>query len=353
MVRKENWGLVVGLVGALLLGGTLAGFLVTSANSTRASEQVLTTLHRLQIQKAQGQAPRPDQLQATRGAAVWQAMSMLQLVTEAELEAFWTTGAGLEVVTDKLSGFLARQRQIENLVDYFLVAGLSAGLIGTLLLVRLNRARRSAEIQLRRHHQELLVTVEEEKKALSRDLHDTVVQDLAAAKMFLSQPADAELVALARGCLDQALTQVRQVALGLRPPSLDRLGFTASLGELVEAVSSLSGVVMGLTLPDDRARGLVDGVSDMVAINLYRSVQEALRNAVKHSGGTRVDVALAVNGRRLFLTVTDNGVETAPTPEGRGLGLVGLGERARLMGAHFSRTAVPGEGTRLEWVVTL
>ena len=145
----------------------------------------------------------------------------------------------------------------------------------------------------------------------------------------------------------EALAEVRQIAYDLRPFLIDRIGLTKSVDALVRRVADSTDVKVVASLAD------VDGVLPAGdEISLYRIVQEALGNAIKHAGATEIDVAVRRENGSIALSVRDNGrgftpADGARAPGTSGFGLVGMAERARLLHAGLTIRSAPGEGTTI------
>jgi two-component system, NarL family, sensor histidine kinase UhpB len=198
---------------------------------------------------------------------------------------------------------------------------------------------------------------EEERRRISRELHDETAQGLAAllvrlriARAAPEEERDRHLEEMRRE-IGNALEGVRRFARGLRPPALDELGlfpalesFTRSVQEVSEATISLTGEV---------GEGEIDGE---VELAVYRIVQEAVSNALRHSGATRIAVELARADAALHATVRDNG-RGFPVPaaftDGSGLGLFGMQERAAYVGGTVEIESEAGAGTTVTAIVPL
>jgi signal transduction histidine kinase len=205
--------------------------------------------------------------------------------------------------------------------------------------------------EMRELSQRLVATQEEERRHLSRELHDHVGQVLTALRMELgridrARPASdarvAGAVAEAKRLVDTMFRTVRDLALGLRPSMLDDLGLRAALEWLVRDVSRRSGIDVEV-----RIEGAVDTLPDGYQTCVYRAIQEALTNAVRHARtkAARVDVVAAADGLRI--SVADNGVGFDTSRPPQGLGLRGIEERVRDLGGRLSIRSAPGQGTAL------
>ncbi len=217
-------------------------------------------------------------------------------------------------------------------------------------------ARRVAQ---RQHLHAVLRAQEAERSRVARELHDTVAQDLAALRLEIERLASHDIVepsGLARleRSAQEMLETVRRILLDLRPTVLESLGFVPALQWLVEGVGAREGVVARLIL--DLEPSVV--LPDEVATGLFRVAQEALKNAVRHGAAEHIFVTLGGDEQEVTLDVEDDGggfepAAVGPEPSGRGFGLMGMRERARLLGGEASITSAPGEGTvvsiRVPW----
>ena len=225
------------------------------------------------------------------------------------------------------------------------------GILGVLWLWE-DRIRKDQQKLLQESYQHSLLTIEAERGNLARELHDTVAQELAALKIILYQiPVLPEVKDRLHGILDRAQGQLRQVALGLRPPLLDTLGLLEALKYLSDTFTLRSGIQVSLLISSGDST-LIKGDR---AMNLYRVVQEALMNAWKHSHALRVNIQGRFESEKLFLDISDNGTgmdkdawESLESTSN--FGLAGMKERIQLLGGCFTFTSTKGSGTviRLE-----
>lgn len=212
--------------------------------------------------------------------------------------------------------------------------------------------RRLREVAARSMH-----AAEEERLRISRDLHDGVAQALAAMRVRLrlarsaSKPEDQDgaLSALSVD-LGEAIDELRRIALGLRPPALDLLG----LGSAVESLARSVGETTRLDVDVHAAVAAGRRLTPDGELALYRILQEALTNVVRHAAATRVEVRLADEGGSLVLTVADDGHGFAARERMAGpggLGLLGMQERAAYVGGSVEIVSEPGAGTRVRVVI--
>ncbi len=198
----------------------------------------------------------------------------------------------------------------------------------------------------------LLTAQDDERRRISRELHDDVNQRLAMltldveslqAGLSRSQRETAERLGVIRDRLVELSDDVHGLAYGLHPSVLDHLGLKAALHSHVADLQRHESIRIGLHVGDSLERLPAD-----VAACLYRVAQAALRNVVKHAHASRatVEVRRAEGGVRL--SVSDDGVGFAgPTRSSEGLGIVGMQERVRLVGGRFALTSQVGEGSSL------
>ena len=199
--------------------------------------------------------------------------------------------------------------------------------------------------------------LEEEAKRIAHVLHDDASQILAVAYLELADiireaPAPvAERVHVVVRHLDEVREQIRRLSHELRPLILDQLGIVPALNFLANGVMKRSGLEIVIT-GDTGGRQ-----SQAIETVLYRTVQEALNNVVRHAEATRVDVKVWVENEAIHCVVRDNGIGFE-VPEDRkrmyrGLGLVGIHERVGALHGECQLSSVPGEGTELQVVIPL
>ena len=208
-----------------------------------------------------------------------------------------------------------------------------------------------AERQLRELSQQLVAAQEEERRKLSRELHDHVGQMLTALRMELGRiervgkAANAALgttVAECRQLVDNMVHTVRDLALGLRPSMLDDFGLQPALEWLARDFTRRSHVPVELVVS-----GSLDDLGDQHRTAAYRIVQEALTNCVRHAKATHITVNLKSEPDALSVSVGDNGVGLDPRRRDTGFGLRGIEERVRELGGSLQLSSVPGKGATL------
>ncbi|HMF92783.1 MAG TPA: two-component regulator propeller domain-containing protein [Vicinamibacterales bacterium] len=201
---------------------------------------------------------------------------------------------------------------------------------------------------------QLIETQEKERSRIAAELHDGLGQTLAVlrnqALVGLKSPENhsralEQLAEIAKGALG-AIGEVRAIAYDLRPLQIDRLGLTGAVETMMTTVAQSSNVEMTASIDS------VDGALPYDAqILVYRIVQECLSNIVKHSAATSARIALRAERDWIRVEVTDNGKGFSaatlerPGHSGRGFGLLGIAERARILRAKLTVTSEPGKGT--------
>lgn len=213
------------------------------------------------------------------------------------------------------------------------------------------RAAQEAERRMRELSQQLVATQEEERKKLSRELHDHVGQVLTALRMELGSidrlraPNDAPLAAAvveSRTLVDNMVRTVRDLALGLRPSMLDDLGLQPALEWHVRDFTRRCALAVDLHVKGDLAN-----LPDPYATCVYRIVQEALTNCVRHASASTIRVTVTGTEDSLAVVIVDDGVGIPAERRKSGLGLRGIEERVRDLSGTLDIHSTPGVGTSL------
>lgn len=188
--------------------------------------------------------------------------------------------------------------------------------------------------------------VEAERRHLAREVHDQIGQVFTAIRLIAgSLPRDAfppgQEAALAQA-LDLGIASARRVTAELRPPLLDDLGLAAALKHYADGVAAQSGIACGASLAAD------DRLSAEQALTLYRIVQEAVTNSLRHAGARAIEISGREVGEEYLLDIKDDGGGLGDNPPRPGaLGLTGMRERAALLGGHCEVATDAGGGTRV------
>lgn len=198
---------------------------------------------------------------------------------------------------------------------------------------------------------EELATIQERNR-LARELHDSVTQALYSLTLY-AEAASRELSAGDLGVVgkhldelrftsQQALQEMRLLIFELQPPILDRDGLVIALQERLEAVESRTGIETEIDL------NLEQRLPPKLEAGLYGIAREALNNILKHAQATRIRVSLSELNDRVVFEIEDNGIGIVDNGPGGGMGIKGMRERAKQIGASLALSALDEGGTLLQ-----
>jgi len=214
------------------------------------------------------------------------------------------------------------------------------------------RAQRRVVALHRSYLQRLVRAHEEERSRIARDVHDDAVQRLTVIGRELEllqhdgEPLGDDRVRHIGGIQGEVrdlADALRQLAHQLHPAALEHAGLNVALRQLADETTRAHGVNVRVQLPDREL-----SLSQDVRLALFRIAQEALSNAVRHARTDEVSIRLKDDGAGAELEVEDSGVGFDQRAIGhRGIGLVGIEERARLAGGNAWVMSAPGQGTRV------
>jgi signal transduction histidine kinase len=248
-------------------------------------------------------------------------------------------GLGVLAALDRLSDGPEFSAEDERLMTAFATSAATAG--ATARDVTAEGMRRSLE------------AAERERSRWARELHDQTLQDLAGLKVLLSGARRAKEREQVDRILEQAIEHVqlgvdglRALVTELRPPALDELGTAPALRTLIDRTSATAGLVIELDVDLAYEQGRADTRhAPELESTMYRLVQEALTNIVKHADASRVTVAVIEDDATVGLTVTDDGAGFQTDAANEGFGLIGMRERVTLLGGELDFDSKPGAGT--------
>ncbi len=257
---------------------------------------------------------------------------------------WWVANEGAQPYETSLGYFWA----VVNREFYFGVV------VVAVTVVRNKQEADAAHIQMleerRRLEQDIVAVSEHEQQRIGQDLHDGLCQHLAAigcAARVLAEDLQAQKVSEARDAvmieesIQQAVLEARNLARGIFPVHVDRSGLAAALVDLGKMMHRLTGIAIVV-------KDCVDVPLDApeVSMHLYRIAQEAVANAVKHSGASEITVAMKLSGGELELRVADNGSGMpSPRMRGEGMGLRTMRYRAQAIPANLEITPRSAGGT--------
>ncbi len=219
-------------------------------------------------------------------------------------------------------------------------------------------ARKASEERIHKLSQQLMQAHEEERQMISRELHDTVAQDLSAAKMACDlilgdllngRIPETQRINKISGALQKSIVGVRNMAYDLRPPELKELGIVETIYRFCEDFTRMWGVPV-----DFQSAGFKNLKLDVgIQINLYRLVQEGLTNIRKHAAASRVTLKLVAAFPNIILRLEDNGQgfdvqkRMASTDQEKRMGLRSMQERIALLNGEMNVQSKPGHGTKV------
>jgi len=213
--------------------------------------------------------------------------------------------------------------------------------------------KKEKERQLELSH--LLIDLQEkERKRIAAELHDSIGQDILIMKNYAllglrskkSMAKMAEQLQEISSFASQTLEDIRKISQNLRPVLLDRLGLTESLKHLVGTIAAVTSIKALASIAD------VDNLFDKESeINLFRLIQEALNNVIKHSQATEAEVKIIKDDTMVHVVIADNGKGMAARESEKkvfeGLGLIVMEERVKMLKGTWHHTSTAGSGTTI------
>jgi signal transduction histidine kinase len=201
---------------------------------------------------------------------------------------------------------------------------------------------------------QLLRVQDDERRRISRELHDGLGQNLIAAKMiadsFSTKPPTQEVITQLNSILEGTVSSVRSMSYLLYPPLLDEIGLTSAAEWLIDGLSKRSDILVKLEIGGAKRR-LPPGVE----VTLFRILQESLANIQRHARASKADIFLNFEADRVLLRICDHGVgitaeklrELEERASYAGIGLAGMKQRAQEQGGTF-RLSSSSSGTTIE-----
>jgi signal transduction histidine kinase len=205
---------------------------------------------------------------------------------------------------------------------------------------------------------ETIEAAEQERRRWARELHDETLQGLGALRLLLSTARGsgsdgrlADAVDRALEQLDIEISNLRGLVTELRPASLDEIGLAAAVQALVERTTANESLRVDATIDLARERGDADARTRLapdLESTVYRLVQEGLHNIVRHAAASRVAIAITEQEGSMRVCIQDDGTGFDPEQPVSGFGLLGMHERADLLGGTITVESSPGAGTTVE-----
>jgi signal transduction histidine kinase len=221
----------------------------------------------------------------------------------------------------------------------------------TALALRAWRDKTARERALAALVEQVVAAQEEERRRVAYDVHDGVAQLVVSAKQHIDTATDlwstapgraAGEMAIAADRLGQAIAETRRILAALRPLAVEAAGLAGAARRSLDDVARDTGWSVSLVENLGGVR-----LPPTIEAAAFRILQEALSNARKHAGTTRIEVTLAREADRFRLDVRDHGVGLVEPRAARGFGLASMQERARLLGGSCVVGPAPGGGTRV------
>ena len=244
------------------------------------------------------------------------------------------------------------------LVSLALLAGVLMSLICGWYILRLERQARQryqalalSRLELEGLSARLVEAQEEERRSISRELHDEVGQSLGALLVEVGQlsklvPADDRVtqaqITHIKSVAETAVKSIRDIALLLRPPMLDDLGLIPALEWQAREISRRSDMEVEV-----HSEKVSEDLGDETKVTVYRLVQEALNNAATHAAAKNAKVTVAQVSDKITIEITDDGHGFDPKRQ-RGMGILGMEERVRRLGGTLTIESAPGKGTTVK-----
>ncbi len=298
---------------------------------------------------------QPDRQQAVREQMMLRRAYILQVSRDV---SSWNDRKLGEVTQSLTTSFQNVQTRLVSMVALSLFAGLLLSMIGGVYILRLERQGRRRYDALMASRQELealssrLVDAqEEERRNISRELHDEVGQTLGALLVDLGQlsklvpPEDGlvqKQIERIKSVAETAVKSIRDMALLLRPPMLDDLGLVPALEWQGREISRRGDMEV-----DVQSENISEKLADEIKVCVYRLVQEALNNAVTHSGAKHAKVAVKQDNDKISVEVSDDGKGFA-ADRVRGMGILGMEERVKRLSGSLTIHSEPGKGTTVK-----
>ncbi|MCR4393721.1 MAG: GAF domain-containing sensor histidine kinase [Dehalococcoidales bacterium] len=230
--------------------------------------------------------------------------------------------------------------------------------------IRLNSELKDTKRSYRELFGKVLMSNEDERKRISREIHDEINHILLSVKISLEDiqnslspefAAIKDKLKILNSHIGKAFDELHRLSFDLRPPGLDELGLPEALRWYLDTISTESGLPINFEVQGTEFRK----PAPIVEMALFRIAQEAVANVIKHAKASSALVKLHYNGENINLEISDDGVgfdvtsvfsmQTTP----RNLGLLGLKERAEMCGGKLTIDSSPGNGTRVKTVIPI
>lgn len=219
------------------------------------------------------------------------------------------------------------------------------------------KKRLNAESKLRRLSRKSIDTLENDRKSVAKELHDSIGGSLAAIKFLLEEilenlgkekHTETHRIEKVIYYLGDTIRETKRISARLRPLTLEELGLIATIKEHARRFSDLYGSIK----IDLNIEAREEDIPESLKIVIYRILQEGLNNVGKHSKATRVCISLKAGHQKIIFEIADNGIGFHHLHQDQSSGLSGYGlqsmrERTEIIGGHFSTASAPNEGVHI------
>lgn len=245
---------------------------------------------------------------------------------------------------------------IQNYTIFFLIFDIvffALLVFGIVLAIRFIKSRK----HLKDSNEFLLYTIrgqEEERERIARELHDTIAQNLRYCKSLCENSSTQDLKKLS-DVLSKSLVEVRSMSYNLSPPDITKNDFLFCIKNLCEEFNEARNLSIRLSIIENTDATFL---SKDEILNLYRIVQEALTNIMKHAKAEEAVIMIRNNNEEetagLYIYISDDGTgfDTENVDNRKHYGIQGMKKRASLIGADLNITSTPGEGTQISIIKT-
>jgi len=218
---------------------------------------------------------------------------------------------------------------------------------------RAEKKLRKTSMRLRNLASHLQSVREEERTTIAREIHDELGQVLTVLKIQITllsnklrddQKELKSKLEYASGIIDSTVEKVQRITAKLRPNILDELGLIPAIEWQAQEFQEVTGIPCSLSLPGDEIK-----LDEEKSTAIFRIFQEALTNVIRHSSAKKVSVSLNTKNESLILKIKDNGLGINPEQISgtKSLGIIGMKERALILGGEVTIEGIPGKGTEV------
>jgi signal transduction histidine kinase len=217
--------------------------------------------------------------------------------------------------------------------------------------LEVQKSQAQLQIETEKGHRQTIIIQEEERRRISRELHDDAGQNLVRIRLSLENlnyklpddPALKEELSKAMALTNSAMEKIRTLAYHLRPPMLDMLGLNLALKQMCLEFCDQSNLIVGYVGVETPV------LKDELSISIYRITQEALTNVIKHAGAKHTWIRLQCTRNLIKLSITDDGRGFDPQTVKTGIGMVSMLERCRLLKGDMQVLPTQGGSTVLKF----